>query len=98
MIYDAVAADIDRERERHEGPQHVQARACPNDRERQHAAPVFGAGLEKHHAERHQERQKTLRVEDIGFARLVSDRRGEITIQAQPDKAFDELMGSEHSG
>ena len=54
-----------------------------------------GAGLEEHHAEGHQERQKPLRVENIGFARPVSDRRGEITFQAQPDKPFNELVSSE---
>lgn len=94
-VHDTVSPDVQLQWVRRQRPQNIKRRSSTEHEKRQHTPATFRVRLEQKYAQRQQERQKTLRIQHERRAHVVRHRRRENTVQAQPDKSFDELMNGE---
>ena len=94
-VHDTISPDVHLQRIRGQRPQYIERRCSAEHEKRQHTPATLHVGLEQKHAQRQQERQKPLRIQHERRAHVVRHRRRENTVQAQPDKSFDELMNGE---
>src|ERR1700690_2383728 len=94
-VHDTVSPNVQLQRERRQRPQNIERGCSAEYEERYHAPAVRRVRLEQQHAERQQKRQEPLRIEHERRPHVVRHRRGESSIQSQPDESLDELMNGE---